>query len=80
MTQRAGDLLWFYGIRLFTFTNTIYGVDPGTNVLQSIKMNNKDYMTFTNGFDVKGILSSVSYPLSNVVGTYSITTQYKYRQ
>ncbi|WP_262497277.1 hypothetical protein [Niastella vici] len=42
-------------------------------------MNNKDYVTYTNGFDVNGNLSSVSYPLTVAAGPYSITTQYKYR-
>ncbi|OQP66251.1 hypothetical protein A3860_12160 [Niastella vici] len=78
--QLSGDLFWFYRKNLFFLTYAEIGQNAGGNVLQTVKRNNTVYLSYTNGFDVNGNLSTVSHPLTNVVGgSYSITTQYKYR-
>jgi hypothetical protein len=80
MEQWTGDLGWFYRSKLFFF-NDFVGTDNNIagNVLQSIKRNNVAYISYTNGFDASGNLSSVSYQTITGVGTYTTTEQYKYR-
>lgn len=79
MTQWTGDLVWFSRAKLFFFTSTGYGNSLAGNVLQSIKKDNVAYMSFTNGFDANGNLSSISYKNVGGAVSYTYTKQYKYR-
>lgn len=81
VAQLAGDLIWFNRTKLFSFSYIVnYSYALTGNVLQSIKKDNAGYLSFTNGFDGSGNLSSVSYQTTTGSGAkYTIIDQYKYR-
>ena len=81
--QWVGDLVWFRRSKLVNFlseigyTNAIVG-----NALQSIKKNNVDYLSFTNGFDMSGNLNSITYQTTasgSIPSINIITEKFKYR-
>jgi hypothetical protein len=79
MEQWAGDLAWFHRSKLFFFAFIASEHHITGNVLQSIKRNNVAYMSYINGFDPGGNLSSVTYQSTSGVGTYTTTELYTYR-
>lgn len=81
--QWLGDLYWFRRSNLFnTSSETGFNYMIAGNVVESIRMNNAAYRTFTNSFDQSGNLSSVTYQTttggSNAT-RINIVEQYKYR-
>jgi hypothetical protein len=80
--QLAGDMIWFNRAKLFSFSYVVsYSYVLTGNVLQSIKKDNAAYLSFTNGFDGNGNLSSVLYVTTAGTAStkYTNIDQYKYR-
>lgn len=71
----AGDLLWFYRAKLFTFEYNDYFF--AGNALESVKRNNAPWYTYTNEFDGNGNLKKMSsfFSLDNTTNI----TEFEYR-